>query len=138
MVASLPQVQGTPVLLVIDGQLFGRDAVPRRDVVGGSDVDVGIHVSHACQLVGSHISHVLCVRSSNQSSLQLVVEDVDEWLSTGPIGFLDQSLGQGICMPMQFNEDLLALLEVDRPIDQKLRELPYSCIFHADSPLFSC
>ena len=127
------QVNGAPVILAIAALGLVGDVVPHADVGGGTDVDVGIHVLHALELVGGDLLHVLRVGPLDQRALHGVVENVDKGLAPHGVGLLDQCLHQSRLTSVELNEDLLPGLQLHRTPDQEPGQLSNPRIFHAAS-----
>ena len=130
VVAALIQMNGAPVILAIAALGFVADIVPHADIGSSADIDVGIHVLHALQFIGCDLSHVFRICPGHQSSLHIVVKDVDERLAACKVGLLHQSLHQGCFTAVQLDENFFTLLQAYSAVDQELREFSDSGIFH--------
>ena len=130
VVAALVQVNGAPVILAIAALGHITDIVPHADIGSSADIDVGIHVLHALQFIGCDLSHVFRICPGHQSSLHIIVKDVDERLAACKVGLLHQRLHQGGFAAVQLDQDLFTLLQAHSAVDQELRKFSDSGIFH--------
>ena len=106
------------------------DIVPHADIGSSADIDVGIHVLHALQFIGCDLSHVFRICPGHQSSLHIIVKDVDERLAACKVGLLHQRLHQGCFTAVQLDENFFTLLQTYSAVDQELRKFSDSGIFH--------
>ena len=134
MVAALVQMDGAPVILAVAALGLVAYVVPHADVGGGPDVDIGVHILHALQFIGCDLSHVFRICPGHQSSLHIIVKDVDERLAACGVGLLYQGFHEGGLAAVQLNENLFTLLQADGTVDQKLCKFPDSGVFHVVSP----
>ena len=134
VVAALVQVNGAPVILAIAALGLITDIVPHADIGSSADIDVGIHVLHALQFIGCDLRHVFRICPGHQSSLHIIVKDVDERLAACGVGLLYQGFHESGLAAVQLNENLFTILQANGTVDQKLCEFPDSGVFHVVSP----